>query len=359
MSYIESHNIRRILLIKLTSLGDVVHALPTAAVLKKTFPFLGLHWVVEDRCAPILENHPLLDSVITYPRRELQALIRRRRWDKVIKRMRTLRQSLTSLDIDLSIDLQGLAKSGLMGLMAWAPHRIGCYGLKEMSYLVSKSLPEGGDLHAVDRNLKVAEFCGAEVGYPEFVLAVKEEEKEWAGTFLCTRGFPPDTRLIGLQSGASFPQKCWPIQKMAALAEQITRLPNCGVILFGDKGDREKFNPLLSRLPPGVINTVGELSLRQLMALIEKCHLFVGADTGPLHLAVGLGLPVVALYGADDPKWTGPYGSSHRIHYKKLSCSPCHKTPVCQGRFDCMDRIGVEEVMDSVRALLESSELNN
>lgn len=355
-NFIETHKIRRILLVKLTSLGDVVHALPVASRLKKSFPLLKLYWVVEDRCAPLLENHPLLDSVIVYPRKKLQGLIAERKWGQVVTCLKELRRSLKDLHIDLSIDLQGLAKSGLMVLMAWAPHRLGCFGLKEASYLISKSLPDGGDLHAVDRNLKVAEFLGAGTETPEFGIGLKEEERIWAKEFLEKHGVSEDTRLVGFQVGASFPQKCWPIRKMVALIEEVSEFPNVRLILFGDQADRERLSPYLDRIPSGVINTVGELSLRRLMALIDRCGVFVGADTGPLHLAVGLGLPVIALSGADDPKWTGPYGKDHRVHYKKFPCSPCNKSPICQGRFDCMEAIEVHEVLDSVRDVLESSE---
>jgi lipopolysaccharide heptosyltransferase II len=354
-NFIETHKIRRVLIVKLTSLGDVIHALPVAASLKKAFPFLKLHWIVEDRCAPLLENHPLLDSVIVYPRKEIQSLISKRKWGQVLTLLKNLRRSLRELSIDLSLDLQGLAKSGLMVLMAWPPYRMGCFGLKEFSYLISKGLDEGGDLHAVDRNLKLAEFLGAGTGDPEFVMGISEEEKNWAKDFFQRHGVSGDTTLIGLQVGASFPQKCWPIPKMVALIEEISKLINIQVVLLGDQPDQEKLKPYLSRIPRKVINTVGGLSLRQLMTLINHCQIFVGADTGPLHLAVGLGLPVIALCGADDPKWTGPYGPSHRIHYKRFLCSPCNKTPVCQGRFDCMEAIEVEEVMESVKALMVTS----
>jgi heptosyltransferase I len=357
-NFIEAHQVQRVLFVKLTSLGDVVHALPVAASLKQAFPFLKLHWVVEDRCAPLLENHPLLDSVIVYPRKEIQALISKRKWGQVLKLLKNLRRSLKDLSIDLSIDLQGLAKSGMMVLMAWPPHRIGCFGLKEFSYVISKGLSEGGDLHAVDRNLKVAEFLGAKIGDPEFVIGIKGEEKIWAKEFFQRQGISEGMTLISLQVGASFPQKCWPIPKMMALVEKISILPDIQVVLFGDQTDREKLKPYLSQIPQKVINTVGDLSLRQLMTLIDRCQLFVGADTGPLHLAVGLGVPVIALCGADDPKWTGPYGPSHRVHYKKFPCSPCNKTPVCQGRFDCMEAIEVEEVMESVKALIGPSFLS-
>ena len=354
-SYIETHQIKRVLLIKLTSLGDVIHALPVAASLKKAFPFLKLHWIIEDRCAQLLEDHPLLDSVLVYPRQEIQSLLTRGNWGQALKRLIRLRRSLKELNIDLSLDLQGLAKSGLMALMAGAPHRIGCFGLKEFSHWISKSLPEGRGLHAVDRNLKVAEFLGAGIETPKFVIGIQDEERNWAKAFLEKSGVAEKESLLGVQIGASLPQKKWPVHKILSFVEQVSQGHNIRVLLLGDQTDRDSLQPHLSLIPPEVINTAGEFSLRRLTALINHCRLFVGADTGPLHLAIGLGVPVIALYGADDPQKTGPYGQTHRLHYKKLICSPCYKNPSCQGRYDCMEAIEVEEVLESVRAVLENS----
>ncbi|MEW6186477.1 MAG: glycosyltransferase family 9 protein [Thermodesulfobacteriota bacterium] len=347
-NFISRHSIRKVLIIKLTSLGDVVHALPAAAALKSSFPFLSLHWVVEDRCAPLLQGHPLLDSVVIYPRKEIQSLLRQRKWGQALNRFIRLRRSLRELKADLSLDLQGLAKSGLMALIAGARHRLGCFGLKEFSFLVSKSIPEGRDLHAVDRNLMVSTFLGAERTTPVFHIPIQEEAREWAEAFLRKNRVSEEAVLIGIQAGASLPQKCWPVKKLTDFLAQVSQLPGLRVLLFGDEEDRQKLRPFMDRLPPEVINTIGDLNLRQLMALIQKCRLFLGADTGPLHLAVGLGLPVIGLYGADDPGKTGPYGTAHRILYKRLSCSPCFKTPVCQGRFDCMEAIEVDEVLQAV-----------
>jgi heptosyltransferase-1 len=359
-NYIEAHKIERILLIKLTSLGDVVHALPVAAALKRTFPLIRLYWVVEDRCAPLLENHPLLDSVIVYPRQEIQTLMSKRKWGQVLKRLKNLRRTLKNLNIDLSIDLQGLAKSGLMALMAGAPHRFGCSGLKEMSYLISRRIPEEKGLHVVDSNLKTAEFLGAKTEAPEFIIEIKEEEKTRAKEFLKKSGVVERDWIIGLQMGTVPPQKCWPPAKYRSFIEQVSKLPNTRLILFGDKTDQETLLPHLFKIPPKVINTAGNLSLRQLMALIAQCHVFVGGDSGPLHLAAGLGLPVIALFGGTDPGWSRPYGSFHTVLYKLFSCSPClltpnNKPPVCQGRYDCMEAIEVDEVLVSVQAVLESS----
>ena len=178
--FIDPQGDQRILLIKLTSLGDVIHALPVASRLKTRFPRIKLFWVVEDRCAPILEAHPLLEGVVVYPRKKIQALLAQKAWGEAWRELARLRRALKGLRIDLSIDLQGLAKSGLMALLAGAPRRLGCTGLKEFSYWISRPVPEGEGLHAVDRNLKVAEFLGCPPGPPDFRIGLRSEERAWA-----------------------------------------------------------------------------------------------------------------------------------------------------------------------------------
>ena len=351
--FIDPQGTQRILLIKLTSLGDVIHALPVASRLKTSFPRIKLFWAVEDRCAPILEAHPLLEGVVVYPRKKIQALLAQRAWGEAGRELGRLRRTLRDLRIDLSIDLQGLAKSGLMALMAGASQRWGCAGLKELSYCVSRQIPEGEGLHAVDRNLKVAEFLGCPPGPPDFRIGLRSEERAWADDFLGTQGYQEGKKIIGLQVGASLPQKCWPLENWVSLLERLSCWEDAQVVLLGDAQDRQRFQGELPMPGRGIIDGLGRLSLRHLTAVIERCRLVVGSDTGPLHLAVALGVPVVGLYGPDAPRFTGPYGIGNRIHYKKLMCSPCYKNPTCQGRFDCLQAIETEEVFESIRDLVE------
>jgi heptosyltransferase I len=343
---------QRILLIKLTSLGDVIHALPVASRLKTNFPRIKLFWVVEDRCAPILEAHPLLDGIVVYPRKKIQALLARKAWGQALGELGRLRRALRELRADLSIDLQGLAKSGLMALLTGAPARWGCSGSKELSYLISRTVPEGGGLHAVDRNLKVAEFLGCPPGPPDFRIGLRAEERAWADHFLETQGVMTGKKIIGLQVGASLPQKCWPLKQWGSLLQGLAHWKEVQVVLLGDEQDRQRFGGQLPISGPGAIDGLGRMSLRQVMAVLERCRLVVGSDTGPLHLAVALGVPVVGLYGPDDPRFTGPYGAGNKVHYKKLPCSPCYKNPTCQGRFDCLQAIEAAEVFESLRELL-------
>jgi heptosyltransferase-1 len=351
--FINPQGDQRILLIKLTSLGDVIHALPVASRLKTSFPRIKLFWVVEDRCAPILEAHPLLEGVVVYPRKKIQALLARKAWGEAWRELGRLRRALRDLRIDLSIDLQGLAKSGLMAFLAGAPHRLGCTGLKEFSYWISRQIPEGEGLHAVDRNLKAAEFLGCPPGLPDFRIGLRPEERAWADDFLRTQGVREGEKIIGLQVGASLPQKCWPLENWGALLERLSRWEEVQVILLGDAQDRHWFQGQVPILGRGVIDGLGRLSLRHLAAVMERCRLVVGSDTGPLHLAVALGVPVVGLYGPDDPRFTGPYGNENRIYYKQMKCSPCYNNPTCQGRFDCLQAIEVTEVFEAIRDLWE------
>jgi hypothetical protein len=154
----------------------VIHALPAAVCLKKTYPRLRLFWVVEDRCAAVLEAHPLLEEVIVFPRQKIKACWAGGRYREAWEEIRRLRRKLAGLEIQLSLDLQGLAKSGLMVLMARARQRLGCTGLKEFSYLLSRPVPEGEGLHAVARNLKVAEYLGCPAGPPEYTLGLRAED---------------------------------------------------------------------------------------------------------------------------------------------------------------------------------------
>jgi len=351
--FIDPQGDQRILLIKLTSLGDVIHALPVASRLKTSFPRIKLFWVVEDRCAPILEAHPLLEGVVVYPRKKIQALLARKAWGEAWRELGRLRRVLRDLRIDWSIDLQGLAKSGLMALLAGAPQRLGCSGLKEFSYWISRPVPEGEGLHAVDRNLKVAEFLGCPPGPPDFRIGLRSEERAWADDFLRTQGLREGEKIIGLQVGASLPQKCWPLNQWGSLLERLSRWEDVQVVLLGDAQDRQRFQGQVPIPGRGIIDGLGRLSLRHLAAVMERCRLVVGADTGPLHLAVALGVPVVGLYGPDDPRFTGPYGKGNRILYKKLQCSPCYNNPTCQGRFDCLQAIEATEVFEAIRDLGE------
>lgn len=333
----------------------MLHALPTAVRLKRTHPQLRLFWVVEDRCAAVLEAHPLLEEVIIYPRQKIKVCWAGGRYREAWEEVRRLRRKLAGLEIQLSLDLQGLAKSGLMILMARARQRLGCSGLKEFSYLLSRPVPEGEGLHAVDRNLKVAEYLGCPAGPPEYALGLRPEERAWAAAFLREQGAGEQVPLIGLQLGASFPQKRWPTHRWRELVRLLADKGGHRLIFFGDEKDRRFWQE--QGLPEkSGIDTLGRLSLRQLPALMERCRLVVGADTGPLHLAVALGRPVVGLYGPDDPRFTGPYGPLHRVLYKNLSCSPCYKKPTCQGRYDCLEAIVPREVLEAIEGLLRTED---
>jgi|YelNatPaOPRAMG01_1025707.scaffolds.fasta_scaffold97599_1 heptosyltransferase-1 len=356
--FITRCGIRRVLIVKMTSMGDVIHALPAAHALKRTFPFLSLHWVVEDRCAPLLKDHPLLDSVLIYPRQNLSELIKRKRLGAAWKVLGDLRRALRGVEADLSIDLQGLAKSALVVRLAGARYRLGWQGQKELSYLVSKRIKTEEGLHVVDTYLNLVESLGARADQAAFGLEPNAEERAWADSFLKRHGVHGGKGpLIGLLVGTAPPQKCWPLERHLFLMEKLIKRPERRVILLGDGKDRDAFDRVGRPPQEGVIQAMGAFTLRRLMAVIERCRLVIGGDSGPLHLAAAMGVPTLALFGGTDPAWTGPYGEGHRVIYKRLPCSPCFKSPagkpyVCQGRKECMTAIEVEEVAEAAEEML-------
>lgn len=360
-NFVIDRGIQKVLIVKMSSLGDVIHALPAACALKTTFPFLRLHWVVEDRCAPLLEGHPLLDGLVVYPRRQLSTLLQEKRWVTAWKVLTELRRSLKGLEIDLSLDLQGLAKSALVVWLAGARYRLGWQGQKEGSFLVSKRIRSGEGLHVVDTYLKLVEMLGVKTDRPGFGLRPQSQERLWADAFLSRQGVVGNqASIVGLLVGTVPPQKCWPLDRHRRLWERLKDKPGRRILLLGDEQDRETFDRAGLVPGPGVIQTMGTLSLGQLMALLERCQLVIGGDSGPLHLAAALGVPTLGMFGGTDPAWTGPYGKGHRVIYKKFPCSPCFKSPagkpyVCEGRHDCMTAIEVDEVAEAAEELLHCS----
>jgi len=298
-----------VLLVRLSALGDVLHALPTLAALKRWNPGCQVDWAVDDRSASILQGHPDLRRVVTFPRQALRGTLGLLRAPGPLASFaRTLREG----DYDLALDLQGNLKSGFVARASGARRVLGAARAhtREGNRLWldhGLALPPRA-VHKVERNLALlGAALGIQIDYaaPRILLGADDEAAAAAALSeagLMERGF------VALHPGSSgFGQfKRWPAERFAALARRLASPHAPAALTFG-AGERALAEEVAQR-SAGAARLVTTPSLKALAALLARARLLVAGDTGPLHLAALLGTPVLGIYGPKDPAVYGPYG---------------------------------------------------
>jgi heptosyltransferase-1 len=348
--------IRRIALIQPSRIGDIVFSLPTLSGLRRLFPEARISWLVDERCKDLVAGHPDLDESIVIPFKALEKALKDRDWRWVWQTLSRLRKELRERSFDLTVDLHGLAKSALLVFLAKASFRIGSAnttGMKEMSWLFSKEIPPQPDaLHTIERNLAVVSYLGGQLEQPQFKLTIPSAQKEEIQDILGKFGCSEKDKLIVIHPGAGWLSRRWPIQRYAELIHRLQKeLPARLIIIGGAEGGSKEdflFKELFSLIRVPVLNLVQQLSLKQLMALLERTDLFVGNEAGPMHLATALNKPVVAIIGPTRPELTGPFGQRARIVRKKVECSPCRERN-CPD-LKCMKAIEVSDVFAAIQS---------
>lgn len=339
---------RRILIIKPSSLGDIVHALPTLAALRRRFPLAHMTWLVKRQWAGLLERVEGLDAVWS-----VEPTLHG--WLSQVPRLR-------GADFDLAVDLQGLFRSGVMAWLAGCPTRVGFANGREGSpffYTQRVSAPSP-DMHAVDRYLLVAEALGASVqGEPAFHFRTLDEDREGVARLLSRHGLPPSHTpytkgaWIAVNVAARWPTKRWPAAYFAAAIDQLQREGMGPVALIGGPDERSAAQAVKALTKTELVDLTGETHPGLLPALLKSAALLLTNDSGPMHVAAAVGTPVVALFGPTSPMRTGPYGKQHRVLTSGVSCSPCFSRR-CHNRIqiECLTNIAPEQVLEAVRAQL-------
>ena len=274
----------RILLIKLSSLGDVIHALPTLEALRSLYPRGHITWLVEDTNAPVLAGHPALDEVWPVPRPRLGNARFLANLQETFQAARRLRQE----PFDLVIDLQGLLKSAFWVALARGGRKLGYDRTREFSYLAltERLAPFDPEAHAVWRYLNVARHLGAPAAPPVFRLGLNPPEN-------LDHLISPETGrpLVILHPGARWPTKLWPAAHWARLAGWLVKEKGFQVAITGSPGDRTLAGEIIAAAAVPLLNLAGRTSLAELAALLRNARLAVTTDTGPMHLACGPGDP--------------------------------------------------------------------
>jgi ADP-heptose:LPS heptosyltransferase len=328
----------RFLLIRLGSLGDIINALPAAAALRDTFPESQIDWAVEPKWKRLLEGNSDLNQIVSVDRKSAGGIA------GTIKRLRAAKYTC-------AIDFQALYKSALLGFFSGAPRRIGFtsdYAREGFAarFYTDRLNPHGP--HKVDHNLTLVQSAGAAKSKPRYPIAVLPEEESEVARELEKHNLK---EFFVMSPGGGWRSKCWPPERYGQLQGKIlARYGWRGVIGFG---------PGEENLAREVLSAAGDsaplampMGLGPLMALLRRAKFLVSADTGPLHLACALGVPVVGLYGPTDPSRNGPFSADDVVVRNLRLAETDYRRGKTYAR--SMLSISVEQVFDAVQRRLET-----
>lgn len=354
---------RRILVVRLSALGDIVMASGLIPALKARFPNAEVSWVCEPVCVPLLKHNPRLKQVIVWPRGEWQALWKAKRYLDLWRAIRAFRAQLKAEKFDLVLDGQGLLKSGLVAWFTGAPRRVSIIAREGSHRLVHEVVtpPPGADPVMGSEYRYLAHYLGAPQGSFVHDLAVGEAPRARAREVLGERlqaawgGLPNARPLVVLAPFTTRPQKHWVEANWSELGRRMLAQGLQPVVL-GGPADREAAERICAGQPQ-LINLAGTLKLDESVALIADAQLLVGVDTGLTHMGSALRIPTVALFGSTRPYREGPKVGGvarTRILYDNLPCSPCRRRPTCNGAFTCMTGLTTERVLQAALVQLET-----
>lgn len=324
----------RILVVKLSSLGDLFHALPAVHALRMGLD-AEIDWVTQSEYADLVRCFPDVCNVIAFPRKGL------------CRGLAPFLQALRKSRYNLVVDVQGLIKSALVSKMARADRVIGPSFHREGSHWFYDAVsgPCNRNRHAVDEAMDVLRFLELPVPPAEFPV-----------TFPTVEVLSPRPRVAIIPASRRL-NKNWPVEYYAEVAHRLMHQESASIYLFGGGGDRQTCATIQHTLESGyacsrVVNLAGRTSLVEMGGWLKEMDLVLANDSGPTHMAAAVNVPVVAMFGPTDPARTGPYGNVHRVVTGTVSCRPCFQRSCREEVAACMRAISPEKVYESAHACL-------
>ena len=345
-----------ILIIKLSSIGDVVHSLPFLELLRDRFPFAKIDWVVEEDASGAVGGHPYIDRLILFPRKSwIERFIKKGEYIAVGKEVARFLSELRKREYDIVVDLQGLLKSGIVSFFTSGKRKIALNRGREGSsiFINERVAVPDPDIHALERYLCVARYLGATNSMWKGHIPICDTDRRYVDSLL---GEAEDNSiLIAVNPMAKWESKLWELSRFASLADSIHEKLAADVIFTGGEDDKGAIETILSSMKTKALNLAGRTTLKQLACLYQRCAVVISTDTGPMHVAAAMDSPVVvALFGPTSPSRTGPYGVKHRVIRAGIGCSPCFRKK-CVNML-CMKRITVDMVFETVKEALAVNE---
>jgi heptosyltransferase-1 len=295
---------KNILIIKPSSLGDIVLALPALSALRRSFPEAKISWLIRPEFAPLLKNHPHLDEIIPFDRKFLgKAWYHPYAFASLVSLIWRLNRS----KFDAVLDLQGLFRTASLGWLSGCRKRLGMADARELGHIfyTHKIAQDKDSIHLVDYYLKIVQQAGASKTDIQFLLPIDPAAVDSVNRLLKSHGIDGPYAVFVPTSARE--DKCWPLERFAALADKVSKVFHLHIIATGSASEKDIVENLkmLAKVP--IANFAGATSLSELVALIKSARLVVSNDTGPGHIAAALGVPVVLLFGPTNPARVHPY----------------------------------------------------
>lgn len=352
----------KILIVKLSAIGDVIHTLPALNAIRKHYPTAHITWLVETDAADLLIGHEALDRILISRRKQWVKGLVSRSWLKQLKEIKDFIKVLRDTRYDIIFDFQALIKSGILIWMCRGDRKIGFDRGMEHSeqshlFLNERILPVDMDHHALLRQMMLIRAVGIYEREIVYNLSIGPEDRAQTDHILKLSGIILSRPIVGINPGAKWQTKLWSDKRFAELADRLIRHYHFQVVFTGSKADVSMMRRINAFMKCGAVNLVGKTGLKTLAALYEKLAFLISTDTGPMHLAAAAGIPVVALFGPTAPWRTGPFGSGHQVVLADKDCSPCFKR-TCD-TYSCMDRISVTDVLQAVEKVQSLSKHGN
>ena len=345
----------KILIVKLSAIGDVIHTLPSLNAIRKHYPDAHITWLIEEAASSLVIGHEALDRVIISKRKQWIKKIFGQSCLKNIKEAYQFIKELRDTEYDLIIDFQGLLKSAVLIALARGKRKIGFdKGMEHMEhsyiFLNERIPPVNMDNHALLRSLMLINALGIKSKEIEYKIPVSDYTRNITNELLERHGIKGAGLFVAINPVAKWETKLWDNRKFALLADRLIEKYNASVIFTGSQSDKSTIKNIMSFMSKKAVNLAGKTTLKKLAALYEKTRFVISTDTGPMHMAAAVGTPVIALFGPTAPWRTGPFGSEHKILRSGPDCSPCFKRQC--NTIDCMKQISVEQVLDAANSIL-------
>ena len=332
---------KRILVVKLDHLGDVLLATPVFSNLSQAYPDAELHALTGAWSRTVLEKHPNVSKVLEYN----SPAFSRTGEPTSLKQSFQLYRALRHQKYDLMVELRGDWRTLCFSLLRVTPKRLNRAALQVANKL---GFPRFTGTHETTRNLDVLRKANIPTPVQTTTFSVTTEDKKWASDFLTTYQMNRERPLVAIHPGSPIPLKRWAPERYAELADWLIAQKRANILFVGVNEEIPIITEIQGRMRAESSNIAGKTTLTQLASILHISNMFIGNDSGPMHLAAAVGTPTIGLYGPSDPTRFGPVGPKCQIIRQKPDCPPCTGATCRFGKDGCMSKIQVADLIQTL-----------